>query len=186
MSSSMWNYVVNNQTVGPVSEEQLKGLVRAGQLSSDTLVWNESMSNWAPFSQVFPAAAPAPAAPRMPAQMAPMPASSGYPASAVEDMVRHMKFVGLFIIIVGGFYCLSIIGAIVGVPIIFCGMRAREAADAFLRYHQTQDPNALSMAFDLQRRFFFIQKVFIIIGLVFFVLYIVFLIIILATVGMHL
>jgi len=88
-------------------------------------------------------------------------------------MAANMKFVGLFTIIYGAISCISIIGAIVGVPTIIMGLRIREAADAFNQYNEGRDTRSLENAVRLQTTYFLIQKIFIIIGLVLFALYIV-------------
>jgi len=38
-----------NQQRGPVSEEQLHELARAGKILPTTVVWREGMANWEPF-----------------------------------------------------------------------------------------------------------------------------------------
>ncbi len=94
--------------------------------------------------------------------------------SRIREMSRHMKFVGLFAIIYGALMCLTIIGAILGIPYIISGLRLRESADSYLAYVEFNDTRQLMTAFEKQSSFFFIMKVFIIIGLVFLVLYIIF------------
>jgi len=49
-----WYYVVQGQQAGPVSDEQLDGMLRTGKILPDTLVWREGMPTWAPCSQVKP------------------------------------------------------------------------------------------------------------------------------------
>jgi len=46
-----WHYVNQGQQAGPVTEEELLTLVRAGKISEETLVWREGMQNWTPFHQ---------------------------------------------------------------------------------------------------------------------------------------
>jgi Family of unknown function (DUF5362) len=95
----------------------------------------------------------------------------------VNKMTGDMQFVGLFYIIIGALQCLSIIGAIIGIPLIICGLRLRESADSFRGYLTTNDSVMLEKALERQSRFFFIQKVLLIISIVLFVLYIIFLIV---------
>ncbi len=83
-----------------------------------------------------------------------------------SQMVRDMKFVGIFTIIYGAITSLSIIGALVGVPLIFVGVRMRDAADYFQAYQMTKDKTALINAFDAQAKFFRITKILIIISLI--------------------
>ncbi|RPI66205.1 MAG: hypothetical protein EHM47_17215 [Ignavibacteriales bacterium] len=91
----------------------------------------------------------------------------------ISKMIGDMNFVGIFYIITGALYCLSIIGAVVGIPIIISGLRVRESANQFQAYLTTNDTMALEQAIERQSRFFFIQKVLMIITLVLFVLYII-------------
>lgn len=44
----------NNQQAGPISEESLIGLIQCGAISSQTLIWTESLEGWLPFGEVFP------------------------------------------------------------------------------------------------------------------------------------
>lgn len=94
----------------------------------------------------------------------------------VNKMAGDMRFVGLFYIILGAIYCITIIGAIIGIPFIICGLRLRESADSYTAYIGSQDSVMLERAFEKQGSFFFIQKVLVIIALVFIALYIIFLI----------
>ena len=89
----------------------------------------------------------------------------------IEKMMNDMRFVGLFTIIYGVINCITIIGAIIGVPLIFMGLRIRESADNFGIFNATGDQNALQNAFEKQYKYFNIQKILIIISLVFIVLY---------------
>jgi hypothetical protein len=105
---------------------------------------------------------------------APAPAAmTSYLQAAVSETNRNMRFVGIFTIIYGALACLSIIGAIVGIPIIIAGNRLREAADSFEHYVISGDAQSLQTAIEKQGRYFFIQKVFIIIGLIFIAIYLV-------------
>jgi len=85
---------------------------------------------------------------------------------AFESMTTDMRFVGMFTIIYGALNCLTIIGALIGVPMIFIGMRIREAADQFLIFKTTNNASALRMGFELQGRYFRIVKILIIVQLV--------------------
>ncbi|MBN2412694.1 DUF5362 domain-containing protein [candidate division KSB1 bacterium] len=88
-----------------------------------------------------------------------------------SQMIGDMKFVGIFTIVYGAITCLSIIGAIIGIPMIIAGLRLRESADFFTSFQSQKDENALYLAFEKQGSYFNIQKILIIIGLVIFGLY---------------
>jgi len=94
--------------------------------------------------------------------------------SRIREMSKHMKFVGLFAIIYGALACLTIIGAILGIPYLISGLRLRESADSYMAYAEFNDTRQLMTAFEKQSSFFFIMKVLIIVGLVFFALYMIF------------
>lgn len=100
-----------------------------------------------------------------------------------DKMTSDMRFVGLFTIIYGVLTCLTIIGALIGVPTIIIGLRMREAADQFSMYKATNNAAALRQGFELQGKYFRLIKILIIVGLVLTVLYII-LIIYLFTTGL--
>jgi uncharacterized RDD family membrane protein YckC len=49
-----WYYVEAGQQAGPVDDAALSALVSSGKITLDTLVWNESMPTWQPYSSVQP------------------------------------------------------------------------------------------------------------------------------------
>ncbi|HUM03751.1 MAG TPA: SPFH domain-containing protein, partial [Thermoanaerobaculia bacterium] len=59
-----WSVTVDGKTYGPYSDEALKGMVAAGQVSASTLAWCPGATGWAPLSTYpgfeAPAAAPPP------------------------------------------------------------------------------------------------------------------------------
>ena len=46
-----WHYVEQGQQTGPVSEAQFAELVRAGKITTTTMVWREGMADWLPYGQ---------------------------------------------------------------------------------------------------------------------------------------
>jgi len=56
-----WYYAVGSQQQGPVTEDQLQGLIKDGVVTGDTLVWREGMANWLPYRTVSGATPPPPA-----------------------------------------------------------------------------------------------------------------------------
>lgn len=91
----------------------------------------------------------------------------------IADMTRYMRFIGVYNIIIGGLYCIGIITAIIGVPIIIMGVRFREAADAFSRYSLSQSFQDLSNAIERQKRSLLILYVLLVIGLIIMAIYII-------------
>ena len=90
----------------------------------------------------------------------------------VYTMSKDMKFLGIVAIIYGILNCLTIIGAIVGVPYIFAGLRLKESAESFEFFSKNNDEVALQQAIERQKRFFYIIKILTIIGIVLAVLFI--------------
>ncbi len=89
----------------------------------------------------------------------------------IDDMVRYMRFIGVYSIVIGAIYCVGIITAIIGIPVIIMGVRLREAADGFQRFALSNAFEDLSRAVEKQTRSLFITYVLLIIGLVFMVIY---------------
>lgn len=52
-TEKLWYYIRENKQVGPISESKLKELVDTGQLDRETLIWSESMQEWAPASKLI-------------------------------------------------------------------------------------------------------------------------------------
>lgn len=98
----------------------------------------------------------------------------------VPNMAKYMNFIGLLQIIGGALYCITIIGAIIGIPVIFMGIRLREAAEGFKRYLASDSKQDLSFAIERQTKSFFIQFVLAIISLALIGVYIIILIAVLA------
>ncbi len=104
-------------------------------------------------------------------------------SSNLPNLSKYMSFIGLLSIIGGVLYCLTIVGAIIGVPYFIMGKRLREAAEAFSGYNASNSAGDLETAVDKQTRAFFIMYVLAIIGLVLMAIYLVVVIGILATKG---
>ena len=45
-----WYYSEGQERKGPVSDEEFQRLAEQGAITSQTLVWNESMPDWKPYS----------------------------------------------------------------------------------------------------------------------------------------
>jgi uncharacterized RDD family membrane protein YckC len=55
-----WYYANGGQQQGPVTEAEFAALVKSGVIGPATLVWNEGMSNWAPYQVTVQSASIAP------------------------------------------------------------------------------------------------------------------------------
>ena len=51
-SQHTWYYEVSGESLGPVSESELRTLLDSGKISMETLVWKESLSDWMPASRI--------------------------------------------------------------------------------------------------------------------------------------
>ena len=49
-----WYYADAGRQVGPITDEQLDGLLKSGVIKADTLVWREGMAAWQPYREVRP------------------------------------------------------------------------------------------------------------------------------------
>jgi hypothetical protein len=49
--NSMWFYAKESERLGPVARDTIKQLFEAGQITADTLVWQEGMEDWKPLRQ---------------------------------------------------------------------------------------------------------------------------------------
>ncbi|MEK7793023.1 MAG: RDD family protein [Candidatus Hydrogenedentota bacterium] len=72
-----WYYAAGREQRGPISQDEFDGLVRAGTISADTLVWHERMPDWMAYGRI--ATTPVPAVPPSPERV-----SDGATASCVE------------------------------------------------------------------------------------------------------
>ncbi len=76
-----WYYALGLQQQGPVSDDQLQGLVKDGVVTGDTLVWREGMANWLPYRAVAPPGS-LPTAVGSSDPVAPAPTAAGQSAGA--------------------------------------------------------------------------------------------------------
>ncbi len=86
--------------------------------------------------------------------------------SMIAKITGDMKFVGVVSIIYGIIICFGIIYALIGVPIIFMGIRLREGAEALRAYAATKNFSELYLGLERAGRCFYIQKVLFIVGFV--------------------
>ena len=99
----------------------------------------------------------------------------------LSNLPKYMKFVGLLMMIGGVLYCITIIGAILGIPYYIMGKRFRESADAFTGYGSSNSATDLETAIGKQTGAFYIMYILAIIGLVLLAVYIVVLLIMLSS-----
>lgn len=91
-----WYYAdASNQTHGPVSFDELQRLAKTGEITSETLVFEEGATEWRRFAEVPP----------------PLP-------QGVRQVTSPNGFLGCAGVFFGVLLCLSGMGALVGVPLI--------------------------------------------------------------------
>ncbi len=103
----------------------------------------------------------------------------------LPNLTKYMSFIGLLAMIGGVIYCITIIGAIIGVPYYIMGKRLRESAEAFNGYNSSSSARDLEAAIEKQTRAFFIMYVLAIISLVLLAIYLVVIIGLLASGGLR-
>ena len=89
----------------------------------------------------------------------------------VHRMSGDMKFLGIFTIIMGSLSCITILGAIIGIPYIIAGIRLKESGEMFRGYLEYASQDFMERAIEKESQYFHIQKIIIIITIVFMVLY---------------
>lgn len=101
MSEVNWYYGRGEQQVGPLSFNEMQALVRSRQILPETLVWNDTMEDWAPASAV--------------AALWETPASGTIPADRAEPRVSPLAVVSLVCGVLGLCLCLP------AIPGVICG-----------------------------------------------------------------
>ena len=47
-----WYYAKENEQLGPIDEEEFQHLIDSSQITPDSLVWNSTMTDWAPAASI--------------------------------------------------------------------------------------------------------------------------------------
>jgi hypothetical protein len=92
----------------------------------------------------------------------------------LRSMSGDMTFLAIAEIVVGALYCLTIIGAAIGIPMIFAGLRLKESADAFTSYTSAAESGMLRGALEKLGRHFHIHKILVIVSIALTILYVIF------------
>lgn len=94
-----------------------------------------------------------------------------------HELIRHMafemKFLGIYYIITGALTSLTILGAIIGIPILISGLRLVDSAKKFLSFRYTLSSEDLLQALVFQRTYFRINFWIVVVGIILFVMYII-------------
>ncbi len=119
-----WYYGSEGQQHGPLEEEALKALIQSGEISPDTLIWKEGMSDWLPvaqipeFTQTSPTMAAHDGSVYAPPSVNPATAGGGYPPIPPTSGLAIASLVCGVLAILG---CCVYIGIIFGIPAVICG-----------------------------------------------------------------
>jgi len=89
----------------------------------------------------------------------------------IFKMSNSMSLVGSFFIIFGAVSCLSIIGILIGVPMIIAGLRLRDSSESFNEFVISKDLKSIYKGFEKQSTFFNIFKIILIISFVLYSLF---------------
>lgn len=85
-----WYYAIGQERKGPVTDDQLQGLVKDNVVLGDTLVWREGMPNWQPYRTVAPLGSGAVLAATP--EAAPLPAATVAPPAAAKPTQSEEEY----------------------------------------------------------------------------------------------
>jgi len=106
-----WYYADGDEQRGPISESVLVDLVEQGVVRADTLVWNPSMSDWLPYSEVQAQSDPLHTNPTVATSRPAVPVAQGETEPlAIASLVLGILSCGC--------------GCLTGIPAIICGHMA--------------------------------------------------------------
>ncbi|TLD69724.1 DUF4339 domain-containing protein [Phragmitibacter flavus] len=54
MSETRWYHALNGKALGPVSETEMKALIKEGKVSAQSLIWKPEMDRWNEVEKVSP------------------------------------------------------------------------------------------------------------------------------------
>jgi hypothetical protein len=98
-----WFYIRNGVREGPVTLEQLKGLLSTGSISPETNVWRNGLSGWMPARQTPELAGAFPNVPQPPAMPPAVPEPPRVPAPRLSLGLRIMTLIAAILVIAAFF-----------------------------------------------------------------------------------
>lgn len=108
--SILWHYMKNGKAEGPVPQEQIRSMMVKQELTLNDMVWHSGMSNWIFIKD---------------SQELKLLFSSGTSSAPVSGAVGRAATggcMGVVLVIVGVLLCCTVIGAIIGIPLILVGI----------------------------------------------------------------
>lgn len=142
----LWYYTNRGEQRGPITEEEFRARVQAGEIAPSDLAWTDGMTDWAPVStrpelRVFePAPAPSSAPPNHPGPSF----SSG--SVALPDFGPWLTIVGVSNILIGALLTATCIGIPVGILMIIAGAAAMGAKSALQSARSTSPEIATALS----------------------------------------
>ncbi len=114
----LWYYTQGGgvEKKGPVTDDEMRSLIAAGQIKPDDLVWSDGMANWAPagtMSDIQTQPVTLGAAPVM---------AAGGPEGIPAGLLGWMTFVGVITILEGVLYCVGCIWIPAAIFMIISGV----------------------------------------------------------------
>ena len=94
--------------------------------------------------------------------------------SMMSKLAADSKFVGIFMMVVGGLVCLTLFGIPFGLPYLFAGIRAKDAGAQIEQFLMTNDNVLKTNAYENYQKHFFILKVLFIVGIVAAIVFVIF------------
>lgn len=119
-----WFYGKDNAQHGPVSDLEIRNLISTGQITQETIIWREGMTDWLPLQEV-PDFQPAHGAGAVAGDATPYASPQAYPgqpgygiAAVPTDGLSIASLIcGILAIVSSCAY----IGVIFGIPAVICG-----------------------------------------------------------------
>lgn len=87
---TQWHYAADGQRFGPVSTEEIAGLVRQGTLNGQSLVWSPAMAEWQPLASTSLAST-------LGGMSAPPPLTGGAVKNDLVWVLAFAPIIGLFL-----------------------------------------------------------------------------------------
>lgn len=109
-----WFYSKDGQQLGPVAFSEIQRLLAEGQITEESMVWQQGTPNWVKLSTVLsaPSAPPIPVEPVIPAATVP---GNAIPAAATPTKTNGFAITSLVLSIIGLVCCTSLLFNILAV-----------------------------------------------------------------------
>ena len=144
-----WFYGKDNTQHGPVSDLEIRNLVNSGQITMETIVWREGMTDWVPLKDIpeFNSSAgshPSSASPYVSPQTnaAQAPYASSIPTDGMSVAALVLGILALISCWVGGVF---------GIPAVIYGGEQQYVARLFASIHPSIGVRSLAITAEITR-----------------------------------